>query len=200
MKGSPNPKPQIFDLSRDDEMIRRVAEVLIDGFTTSGVDPWPTIDEAIEEVESSLESGKISRVAIDESGEILGWIGGYHLYAFVWELHPLVVRADAQGRGIGAMLVNDLEAKVSALGGLTIFLGADDENYRTSIGRIDLYPNVIDKLSRIKNIANHPFEFYEKLGYEVTGTIPDANGFGKPDILMCKRVGLPPETEIDKES
>ena len=73
-------------------------------------------------------------------------------------------------------------------GGLTIRLGTDDENERTSIGGVDLYPNVLEKIAKIKNFNQHPFEFYRKLGYEITGVIPDAGGFGKPDIMMCKRV------------
>jgi aminoglycoside 6'-N-acetyltransferase I len=36
--------------------------------------------------------------------------------------------------------------------------------------------------------GNHPFLFYRKLGYTVTGVVPDANGPGKPDILMSKRL------------
>lgn len=198
MYGLTDQKPRIVDLARDDSMIHRVAAVLKDGFSTSGIDPWPTTEEAIAEIEGSLASEKISRVAIDPSGEILGWISGFHLYASVWELHPLVVRADLQGRGIGATLVADFESQVSERGGLTIFLGTDDENYRTSLGGLDLYPNVLDKLKNIENLTNHPFEFYKKMGFEVTGTVPDANGFGKPDILMCKRVEPRIETEIDK--
>ena len=27
-----------------------------------------------------------------------------------------------------------------------------------------------------------------KLGYEAVGVVPDANGFGRPDLLMAKRV------------
>ncbi len=73
-------------------------------------------------------------------------------------------------------------------GGKTITLGTDDESNRTSIGGVDLYPNVLENVSNIKNLREHPFEFYQKLGYVITGVIPDANGFGKPDILMCKRV------------
>jgi aminoglycoside 6'-N-acetyltransferase I len=34
--------------------------------------------------------------------------------------------------------------------------------------------------------AIHPYEFYQKLGYVIVGVIPDANGPGKPDILMAK--------------
>ena len=34
----------------------------------------------------------------------------------------------------------------------------------------------------------HPFAFYQRLGYEVVGLLPDVNGPGRPDILMAKRL------------
>jgi len=71
---------------------------------------------------------------------------------------------------------------------LIVKLGTDDENERTSLGGIDLFPNVAEKIAQIRNLRRHPFEFYQKLGYEITGVVPDANGFGKPDIIMCKRL------------
>lgn len=179
---------QIIDVPNDEKFIRRLAEVLIDGFTTSGINPWEDVDSAIEEVRESLAENRISRAAIDENGNVLGWIGGFHEYALVWELHPLVVRSDAQKQGIGTALVADFEREVKNRGGLTIRLGTDDENNRTSIGGIDLYPNVLENLSKIENLERHPYGFYLKLGYEICGVIPDANGFGKPDILMCKKV------------
>jgi aminoglycoside 6'-N-acetyltransferase I len=98
------------------------------------------------------------------------------------------VRSDLQNQGVGTALVRDFEQQVKLRGGLTIRLGTDDENERTSIGGVDLYPNVLEKILQIRNLRGHPFEFYQKLGYEITGVIPDANGFGKPDIIMCKRV------------
>ena len=54
---------------------------------------------------------------------------------------------------------------------------------------MDIYPDVLGSLQRIRNVRDHPFPFYQKLGFVVVGAIPDANGFGKPDILMAKRVG-----------
>lgn len=180
---------KIVDVTNDENFIRETAKCLIDGFTTFGVQPWKNLDEAIEEVKDSLAKDRISRAAIDADGKVLGWIGAIHEYAFVWELHPLVVRSDFQFQGIGTALVEDLEEQVKSRGGLTIRLGTDDEANQTNIGGIELYPNVLEKLSEIKNLRKHPFEFYQKLGYEITGIIPDANGFGKPDILMCKRIG-----------
>lgn len=179
---------QIIDVPNDENFIYQVAEVLLDGFTTSGINPWEDLAEAIAEVKESLANNRISRVAVDDEGNVLGWIGGIHSYALVWELHPLVVRSDLQFQGIGSALVKDLEQNVKSRGGLTIQLGTDDENNRTSLGGIELYPNVLEKLEQIQNLHRHPFEFYQKLGYEITGIVPDANGFGKPDILMCRRV------------
>jgi aminoglycoside 6'-N-acetyltransferase I len=86
-------------------------------------------------------------------------------------------------------LIADLEAQVRARGGTTIYLGSDDEDNMTSLSGIDLYPNVWEHIARIRNLKGHPYEFYQKQGYVITGVIPDANGPGKPDILMAKFVG-----------
>lgn len=181
-------KMRIIDVPNDENVIRKIAEVLLDGFTTSGINPWENLEEAIEEIRDSSAKNRISRAALDENENVLGWIAAFHDYALVWELHPLVVRSDSQNQGIGTALVGDLEEQVKMRGGLTIRLGTDDENNRTSIGGIELYPNILEKVSKIENLRRHPFAFYKKLGYEICGVIPDANGFGKPDIIMCKRV------------
>ena len=128
-------------------------------------------------------------MALDEEGRVLGWIGGRPEYdGNVWELHPLVVAPNQQGQGIGRALVQDLECEVTKRGGVTIMLGTDDENNMTSLGGVDLYPDVWSHINRIRNLRGHPYEFYQKLGFVIVGVIPDANGWGKPDILMAKRV------------
>jgi len=58
----------------------------------------------------------------------------------------------------------------------------------TTLGNTDLYPNVVDHIAHIKNLRRHPYEFYQKLGFVIVGVMPDANGWGKPDIIMAKRV------------
>ena len=84
--------------------------------------------------------------------------------------------------------MEDFEVQVRSKGGLTITLGTDDEDGMTSLANTDLYENLWEKIRDIRNLKGHPFEFYQKIGYIISGIVPDANGPGKPDILMAKRV------------
>lgn len=102
---------------------------------------------------------------------------------------PLVVDPAQQGQGIGrGGRRRELESEVRGRGGVTIFLGSDDENGMTSLADVDLYPDVAGHIATIRNLKRHPFEFYQKQGYTIVGVIPDANGPGKPDIMMAKRI------------
>jgi aminoglycoside 6'-N-acetyltransferase I len=180
----------IVDLRSDHEVaIRQVAALLVEGFATNWPEAWPNLESALEEVRESFAAGRISRIALDEDGTVLGWIGGIsHYRGHVWELHPLVVRVSQQGKGIGRALVADLEERVRERGGLTITLGTDDVTGHTTLAGIDLFPNVWEHVTQIKNLKRHPYEFYQKQGYIIVGVMPDANGLGKPDILMAKSV------------
>jgi aminoglycoside 6'-N-acetyltransferase I len=180
---------QISDLQPEDTAaIEQAAHALVVGFREQAPDAWPDLVEARSEVQQALEPGKLCRIACDADGTLLGWVGGHLFYACVWELHPLVVIPAAQGRGIGRALVADLEAQVRQRGGLTILLGSDDETDMTTLSGVDLYPDVWPHILNIRNLRGHPFEFYQKCGFVIVGVVPDANGLGKPDILMAKRV------------
>jgi aminoglycoside 6'-N-acetyltransferase I len=182
---------RVDDLRPNDEpAIQQVAALLVAGFRDFAPDAWPNLDAALEEVRESFDLERISRVARDERGVTVGWIGGIRQYdGNVWELHPLVVRPDRQGRGIGRALVTDLEERVRERGGLTLWLGTDDEQGGTTLAGADLYPDPLAHLAAIGNLRRHPYEFYRKLGFAIVGVMPDANGPGKPDIFMAKRVG-----------
>jgi len=182
---------KIIDLNFDDkDAVQQAAELLVEGFKEHWSHAWPDLEAALEEVEEARQPDNINRIAVDDEGRVIGWIGGIHAYdGNAWELHPLVVHPGQQGKGIGRALVEDFEKQVAEQGGITIYLGTDDEDNMTSLANVGLYPNVMGHLSQIKNLRRHPFEFYQKMGYTVVGAIPDANGLGKPDILMAKRVG-----------
>jgi aminoglycoside 6'-N-acetyltransferase I len=170
--------------------IQQMGQILVDAFAENWSEAWSTLAEGIMEAEGFLQTDeRICRVAVDEAGTVVGWIGAIPMYdGNVWELHPLAVRPDQQGKGIGRLLVTDLERAVAERGGLTIYLGSDDENGMTSLAAVDLYDNLWEKITQIRNLKKHPFTFYEKMGFKIVGVVPDANGRGKPDIMLAKRV------------
>ena len=184
---------KVMDAAAVGETTRQqMAEMLTEAFRLAWPGSWDTPEKAMEEVEEALEDGKVCRVAVDEAGDALGWVGGKHTYAKVWELHPLVVRPNAQGRGVGRALVLDLEERVRERGGITLQLGTDDETGATSAYGVDVYEDIAGHIARLRIVDpqwRHPLDFYRKLGFSVIGLMPDANGIGKPDILMAKRVG-----------
>ena len=188
--GTSDIRVQVRALTVEDALaIEQVAGILVAGFAEHWPGSWPDLEAARAAVRASFGADRISRVAVDEHGMVVGWIGGMAEYGgHVWQLDPLVVRPDSQGRGIGQALVADFEAQVRSRGGLTIWLGSDDVDGMTSLAGVDLFPRVLDHLARIRNLRRHPFEFYQKLGYAIVGALPDANGLGKPDIFLAKSV------------
>lgn len=181
---------RIIDLTPDnDKAIQQTAQLLYESFREHHPDAWPTMDDALQEIHESFAEDRVSRIAVDDDDTVIGWIGGISQYdGHVWELHPLAVSAAARGQGTARALVNDLEERARERGGATLWLGTDDENNQTSLSGVDLYPNVWEHISTIRNLNNHPYQFYQKMGFVIVGVMPDANGPGKPDIYMAKRI------------
>ena len=148
---------------------------------------WPSLDSARDELTHILEEG-FARALVEE-GTLLGWIGGLPEYrGRVWELHPIVVRPDRRRAGLGRKLVQAFEAEAAARGAWTLTLGTDDDTGITSLADADLYADIPGSIRELRDLGReHPFLFYRKLGFVVTGVMPDANGPGRPDIYMSKR-------------
>ncbi|MCC6612565.1 MAG: GNAT family N-acetyltransferase [Anaerolineae bacterium] len=181
----------MIDLTLDQEAAcEGAARILTEAFRDHWPDAWPTLDDAREEVRAMGTPDRICRAALDDKGRVLGWIGGIELGydGRVWELHPLAVDPAQQGRGIGRALVADLEAQVRARGGSVVYLGTDDEDGMTTLAGADLWRDPWAQIQAIRDLKRHPFAFYQRLGYQIVGVLPDANGDGKPDIFMAKRV------------
>jgi aminoglycoside 6'-N-acetyltransferase I len=179
----------IVDLKPDaGELIEQAARLLLDAFRDRTED-WQDIASARQEVFESLSSDRISRILVDEAGIARGWIGGTPMYGSrVWEIHPLVVSEAHRQRGIGRALVEDLERLVARRGALTLWAGSDDEHNETTLSGTDLYQDIPGAIRSIRNLRRHPYEFYLRLGFQIAGVLPDANGRGKPDIFLAKRV------------
>lgn len=175
-------KIEIFKITDHDHRIQ--AERLLK-------DAFPEAYENNTEIEvANILSDE--RVAIKSvyKEKLIGFTGAIPQYGKTgWELHPLVVDKDYRGKGIGEKLVSFLEKEVFDRGGITIYLGTDDEDGMTSLSDTDLFEDTFKKIEEIRNLKRHPFEFYKKIGYSIVGVIPDANGIGKPDIWMAKRIG-----------
>ena len=184
---------RIEDLRPDDsDAIQQTARLLVEAFLGVGVSAWPDLASGLEEVRESFGEGRISRIARDDEGSVLGWVGGIPGYeGHVFEVHPVAVHPEHQRRGVGRALLVDLEEQALRRGGVTLTLGTDDTEGLTSLSGIDLYPHPLDHLARIRNVGDHPYEFYLKCGYVLTGVLPDANGFGRPDIFLSRRIAEP---------
>ncbi len=179
---------QIMNMTRaTGKQRRQAAEIL----ATSLPNGWPTVEDARDEIsERLLPENTLLMAVVGE--EVVGW-GGVLAPEYdgnVFELHPLAVHEIWRNQGIGRALVEALEEEARKQGGLTIYLGADDEETEageTSLAHVDLYDDLPSKLKAFE-AGTHQTGFYLRLGYKIIGVMPDANGVGKPDIFLGKKL------------
>ena len=188
----PLPDGVRLSMNRADVLTHResLAAMLCD-FWPATEHAWPSRDEALDEVDQALgaDRDRIAVVALARDDRPIGWIAGFRTYAAAFELHPLVVHRDWQGRGIGRALVEAFERSAAGMGALTVYLGSDDTVARTNLGNRPLFPGVLAKAAAMRETNSHPVGFYMRCGYEVVGLLPDVNGRGKPDIWLAKPIG-----------
>ncbi len=168
-------------------IIEQAATLLHTGF--DGIsNAWPDLDHAFAEVRAHTSVDHVAFMALAQE-RLVGWISAYPQYnGHAWELHPLVVAPHARHRGIGRNLVHALRSELHKRGAHTLFVWCDDECAATSLSQIALYPNPVAHLTQFDTSPPHAGGFYLKVGFVLSGLIPDANGPGKPDILFVQSV------------
>lgn len=169
----------------NENQIIQAAQILTDGIPIG----WPTLKDALAEINELLIPENTLLAAV-ENDIVVGWGGILPKYnGNVFEIHPLIVRSDRRRQGIGRAIVTALEDEARRQGGLTIYAGADDErgDGETSLANVDLYDDLPGKIKSFFP-GTHQSGFYIKLGYKIIGVMPDANGVGKPDIYLGKRL------------
>ena len=166
---------------------KQAAQILTDNLPNG----WPTLKDAMAEIKERLIPENVMLLVL-ENERVIGW-GGLLKPTYdgnVFELHSLGIHSHYQKQGIGQRLVQKLEDEARKQGGLTIFVGADDdekEEGETSLSHVDLYEDLPHKLNNFEP-GTHQAGFYFKIGYKIIGVMPDANGIGKPDIFLGKKL------------
>ena len=97
---------QIIDLLPENEdAVRQAATLLFEVFKEHHPNAWPTMEAAMEEVKETFGENRISRVAVDSDGLVLGWIGGIgaeRSQEYAWELQLWLCARSGRGGGWGA--------------------------------------------------------------------------------------------------
>ena len=178
---------RIVDLTPESTELIQQTAVIAHKASQSISKIWlPTVEEAIEEIYDSFNDDGISRVLMD-GDLVLAWVGAVPQFdGRVVEIHPLIVAQEHQGRGLGRQMVNCVEAWAQAQGALTLWVGTSDETNATSLSEANLYENPGEAIANFRLLATHPCGFWLKLGFQITGILPDAEGVGKPNIILSK--------------
>ena len=63
-------------LPENEAAVHQAATLLVEVFREHHPNAWPDMDSALKEVQESFAENRISRIAVDDTGIVLGWIGG----------------------------------------------------------------------------------------------------------------------------
>jgi len=179
---------KICEINESEKIKEQAAKILLEAFPAANM--WSDLNEkkALDTVNECIAGENIA-IGIKINGQLIGWIGLRPMYEKTWELHPLAVKPEFQGKGYGRVLLFELEKIAQEKGIIGIVAGSDDETNKTSLSEKEITgENIFEEIKNIKNNKNHPFEFYTKCGFNIVGVIPNANGLRKPDIWLWKDI------------
>jgi len=179
---------KICEINESENIKEQAAKILLEAFPEANM--WLDLNEkkALDTVNECIASENIA-IGININDQLIGWIGLRPMYEKTWELHPLAIKPEFQGKGYGRVLLFELEKIAQEKGIIGIVAGSDDDTNKTSLSEKEITgENIFEEIKNIKNNKNHPFEFYKKCGFSIIGVIPNASGPQKPDIWLWKDI------------
>jgi aminoglycoside 6'-N-acetyltransferase I len=180
---------EFFNINEAEETKKQAANILYITFNEINGNLWlKNENSAIDVVEECIKGSNIC-IGIKLENKLIGWGGLRPMYEKTWELHPIVIKKEFQGKKYGKLLISEIEKTAYKNGIIGIVAGSDDETNSTSLSKKEINgDNIFEEIKNIKNYKNHPYEFYKKCGYNIIGIIPNANGQNKPDIWLWKDI------------
>tara|TARA_R110002072_G_scaffold89232_3_gene199858 strand:+ start:38361 stop:38930 length:570 start_codon:yes stop_codon:yes gene_type:complete len=182
---------RVIDLTPADESLTdEIAQLMFTSFQKYSPEWLPDLARSRVEIMETFDSGRRSRVLLDDDGQLLGWIGAIE-DDYAWEIHPIVVSLTGRRKGYGKLLVNDIINLARAAGAVSIWAGTGDETHSTSFSTIDLYQHAGEAIQAFEAPGDHPVTFWSGIGFSVVGVLPDGEGLGKPEVHFSLRITSP---------
>ena len=186
--------PRVVAPERHDERLRERLVPLTLAAARAHSAGW--LDDAAaarREIDDAFAHARCLRVAL-AGARAAGWVAASPCDARAWEIHPLLVDPDRHGGGIGRALVRSVERHAAAHGARTMTLSTSDSLGATSLHGVDLFPDPLAALARLElrpGHAGHALGFWRRMGYAVSGVLPDAEGPGLHSIFLAKPLAPP---------
>lgn len=155
------------------------------------------------ELARAADGEGIACAAVDGDGEPPGRIPAAGCDACAWEIHPLLVDPARHGRGIGRRVLNRVEERARRSGACTVTLSTSDSIGAATLHGLDLFPDPLAALPTLDTVAgheDHALGFWRRMGYTVTGVLPDAEGFANHGVLLSGRLRGPPVRTVPDEA
>lgn len=148
----------------------------------------PTPEAALGELlDVSRTTDAITFVALNLAGEVCGLASAspYRSSAML-RMQLLVVDPPFQRRGVGRTLLRTVEEAGRELGMSTLMIALDDEAGLTPLAGRSLFPDPLAPMTKFVPPAAHPSTFLKRMGYALTGVLPEAAGPGRPELWFAR--------------
>jgi aminoglycoside 6'-N-acetyltransferase I len=87
---------------------------------------------------------------------------------------------------VGRALLRTVEEAARELGMDALMIALEDEAGLTSLSGRSLFPDPLAPMTRFVPPASHPSRFLQRMGFALTGVLPEAAGPGRPELWFTK--------------